>query len=89
MPTPTSCQQGILYFTFIVCFIFLGFCLFFDKQELIFSLHLHRIIICWCAVSNAMDVNVQVHTTSNILMSIQIVSTWIDVIRFATATLTI
>ena len=32
-----------------------------------------------CAISNAMGVNVQVYKTSNILMSIQIVSIGIDV----------
>ena len=37
----------------------------------------------------AMDVSAQVYTTNNILMSIQIVSTGIDVIRFATAILTV
>ena len=42
----------------------------------------------WCVNSNAMGVNVQVYTTNNILMSMQIVSTWIDVIRFATTILT-
>ena len=36
-----------------------------------------------------MGVNVQVYTTSNILMSIQIVSTMIDIIGFATTTLTV
>ena len=41
-----------------------------------------------CAIFNAMGVNVQVYTTSNILMNIQIISTGIDVIRFATAILT-
>ena len=42
-----------------------------------------------CAISNAICVNVQVYTTSNILMSIQIVFTRIDVIRFGTAILTV
>ena len=40
-----------------------------------------------CAISNVMDVNVQVYTTSNIQMSIQIVSTRIDVITFTTVIL--
>ena len=35
-----------------------------------------------CAISNAMGVNVQVYITSNILMSIQIISIGIDVIKF-------
>ena len=42
-----------------------------------------------CVISIAMGVNVQVYTISNILMSIQIVSTGIDVIKLATAILTV
>ena len=38
---------------------------------------------------NAIGVNVKMYTTSNILMNIQIVSTWIDIIRFVTAILTV
>ena len=41
-----------------------------------------------CAISNSIGVNLQVYTTSNILISIQIVSTGIDVIRLAIAILT-
>ena len=42
-----------------------------------------------CEISNAMCVNVQEYTTSNILMSIQIVFAWIDIIIFTTTTLTV
>ena len=44
----------------------------------------HAVIVC--VISNVIGVNASV---SNILMSIQIVSTWINVIRFATAILTV
>ena len=37
----------------------------------------------------AMGVNLQMYTISNILMNIHIVSTWIDIIRFATTILTV
>ena len=40
-------------------------------------------------ISITIGVNVQVYTTNNILMSIQIVSTWIDFISFSTAILTV
>ena len=38
---------------------------------------------------NVIGINVKMYTTSNILMNIQIVSTGIDIIRFATAILAV
>lgn len=45
--------------------------------------------VTWCAISNTIGVNVQLYTTFNILISVQIVSTETNVIRFITATLTV
>ena len=42
---------------------------------------------CW-VISIVIGVNVQVYTINNILMSIQFVSTGIDVIKFTTTILT-
>ena len=56
------------------------------RKNMLHSL-LKRYLNRWCVISNAIGVNVQVYTTSNILMSIHIVSIGIDIIIFATTTL--